>query len=337
LLRTSPADVGVAVKVTNTEANRAPIIFKGSTPLLLAMGLASWAVIEALLDHGANPHANDCVSQTPFHAAAILGRRENIRAWLRRFPSWDVEQTSIMATTALHISCFTGAAQHEVVRELLNAGANRSAVNAFGSNPLHLLAHNPDADVSVMRALLHDPPPGAPTVNSLRHAPGCLMPFVVGGMRLLARWTGSESKLIRFLAMIEGSTALHIAAMHGDLELCLALVATGADRSPRNRMGMTPLEAARWFGMDYLFAARDNSGRETTADAVDGRTSELEPPRRSLNTISRLNRNPTCRRSRFSALKTLVEASSADEIFSPKHRAPEREEPDGEPQRRTTI
>ena len=265
LLCTNPADANAPVKQNLLEPHRAPPIFKGCTPLLLAMAFASWPVVQALLDAGANRHAVDLVGHTPLHTAAMFGRSENIKSWLQLFSGTELKTSigGIKDNTALHMCCFYGPDKRETLRELLRANADLSAVNMFGSNPIQMHAHNPDADIEVMRALLSEPQPGAPTVNSQRHVPGCLIPFIICVTRLLAQCCGSKSKMVRFFAMMEGSTALHIAAMHGDVELCRMLIASGADTTLRNRLGMTPLDVARWFGNDSLFVGSFGSEPST--------------------------------------------------------------------------
>ena len=64
--------------------------------LAYAMGLADFNVIEALLDAGANPYLRvGSMGGDPLIWAAIMGRTENLRRWLLRFPRWDIGKLSL--------------------------------------------------------------------------------------------------------------------------------------------------------------------------------------------------------------------------------------------------
>eukprot|EP00947_MAST-08B_sp_MAST-8B-sp1_P006405 g6405.t1 len=122
------------------------------------MSFASPAVVEALLDAGASPTAlvGGGMGFDPLHLAAISGSVENIEAWLRRFPSWDLERRDKqVGQTALLLGALTGAGRSfAVTKALLEAGARADAVYHAGGNLLHQATGNPDMKPNDFRALL---------------------------------------------------------------------------------------------------------------------------------------------------------------------------------------
>ena len=130
----------------------------GVTPLHTAMAFASPAVVEVLLDAGAAPTARTGggTGFDPLHVAAIWGAVENIEAWLRRFPSWDLERRDkLVGSTALLFGAATGAGRSlAVTKTLLEAGARADAVNHTGGNLLAYAASNPDMKPNDFRTLL---------------------------------------------------------------------------------------------------------------------------------------------------------------------------------------
>lgn len=213
---------------------------KGWTPLLLAMTFCSWSVVEVLLDAGARPDARVGTGQNCVQLAATFGQHENIRAWMRRFPSWDLEQGDKMKAPALLPACLFGPNKLETVRALLDVGADRNAHNKFGFTPLHDAAANPDAEPETIRMLVR----AGCNVNGQVIPPSLGPGLVLGVMRFATR-LGMGGKLARHLATTKRTTPLHNAAMRGDVDLCRVLLEANADPTMRNAMGLTPLEQAR--------------------------------------------------------------------------------------------
>lgn len=119
---------------------------QGNFPLLVAVRWSHYDAIRLLLEAGAN------VNHHHMPCSPVLG----IAVWLR-----DVEMTRIILTanpnlevdcdrfgnTPLHFAClgergtFRGPPRPEIVKMLLDAGADANAVNMIrGDSPLHLLA-----------------------------------------------------------------------------------------------------------------------------------------------------------------------------------------------------
>jgi hypothetical protein len=119
---------------------------------------ASPAVVEALLDAGAAPTARTGggTGYDPLHLAAVGGAVENIEAWLRRFPSWDLERRDkLVGNTALLWGALTGAGRSlAVTKTLLEAGARADAVNHVGANLPNMAAANPGMKPNDFRTLL---------------------------------------------------------------------------------------------------------------------------------------------------------------------------------------
>ena len=130
-----------------------------STPLHMAMSFAGPDVVEALLDAGASPEARTGGNgNDPLHSAAMCGSVENIEAWLRRHPSWDLERREkIAGCTALMIGLFPlqqCGRSLAVADALLSRGAKADAVQNSGGNILHFVAGNPDMKPDDLAALL---------------------------------------------------------------------------------------------------------------------------------------------------------------------------------------
>ena len=101
LVAEQPKSVNAALK------NDVPscALYKGTTPLCFAMMFASWDVAAALLDAGASPKARDSQGNGAFMLACGLGRSENMRAWLARFPNWDLDGRRHKSTGVNALGC----------------------------------------------------------------------------------------------------------------------------------------------------------------------------------------------------------------------------------------
>jgi len=112
-------------------------------------------------------------------------------------------------------------------------------------SPLHYACDNYDIDIDVVRALLNAP--GSPGVNDRTPRAWFAYRCMAFSARIAVR-LGSKNKLTAWVAATTGSTALHSAARHCDIELCKFLLEAKADPTLRNAQGLTPLELAdRWL------------------------------------------------------------------------------------------
>ena len=134
-------------------------------------------------------------------------------------------------------------------RVLLAARADPTARSIFGCNALHYASENADSDAEHMRAILaawpRDPAArgGVAMVADVPVAPEGTMRFTSGVARLRVSCCGNRNKLVRYLASIDGMTALHIRAATWP---CAARCSTPAP-TPR---GATRWACRRWSTRD---------------------------------------------------------------------------------------
>jgi len=243
-----------AVGVADKEGWHPLGVSKGMTPLHGAMMHGEWEAVEALLDAKADPHAREAsTSSSALTLSCLVGRDDNVREWLARFPDHNLERRNALGITPLMLGSLYARGRPATSRVLLAARADPTARSIFGCNALHYASENADSDAEHMRAILaawpRDPAArgGVATLADVPVAPEGTMRLTSGVARLRVSCCGNRNKLVRYLASIDGMTALHIAAARGDVAMCRALLDAGADPTRRNAMGMSALEHARWW------------------------------------------------------------------------------------------
>ena len=182
-----------------------------------------------------NSRVHDVTQTPPLHLAAMSGNEMLVRSLI--LAGARVNDTDANRNTALHAAAKSGHAA--VVSAFLQNNINFDAVNADGDNSLHVAVR--EGHVSVVRTLLTECTLDAEAVNLKGRNP----------LHELARCGKDNAATICELflecmsqypvnnADLDGNTALLIAYMKGNGQLCRTLVKAGACLGSMNKEGIT--------------------------------------------------------------------------------------------------
>mmetsp|Transcript_62041 Transcript_62041/g.101468 ORF Transcript_62041/g.101468 Transcript_62041/m.101468 type:complete len:682 (-) Transcript_62041:67-2112(-) len=219
-------------------------MWKNVKPLGAAMAYASWETVQALLDSGADPRAQAQNGMDAFFFACCLGNLENIKGWLKTFPTWNMDRTiPLLGLSALCAAVCSGIKKEPVLKALIEARANLTQKNRWGgeSSLLCMVANNEDSQCEALNLLLD----GGCDVNAKWTAHTSLFAGALKVVRM-----GSKvlpDRPLAELAVLQGSTPLHFAAKRGDVEMVRLLISSKADVHQRNAEGRRPIDVARGF------------------------------------------------------------------------------------------
>ena len=193
----------------------------GSTPLHLASCHRKLEFVRFILDHGADVAARDKEGLTPLHHA--FGPRYLVRAG-----KYDQRITSLSWERV------------EVIRFLVDRGADAAAQDNNGLTPLHLASSWGDVDLACL-LVERGADVTAQSMHGLTPLHLAYQHKCVGVARFLVE-RGADA----MARHNNGLTPLHLASFLGDMELVQLLLGHGAeaDVTARDKEGLTPLHLA---------------------------------------------------------------------------------------------
>ncbi|KAF4106883.1 poly [ADP-ribose] polymerase tankyrase-2 isoform X2 [Onychostoma macrolepis] len=203
-----------------------------STPLHFAAGYNRVAVVEYLLQHGADVHAKDKGGLVPLHNACSYGHYEV--AELLVLHGAVVNVADLWKFTPLHEAAAKG--KYEICKLLLQHGADPTKKNRDGNTPLDLVK---DRDTDIQDLLRGD----AALLDAAKK--GCLtrVKKLCTPDNVNCRDTQGRH-----------STPLHLAAGYNNLEVAEYLLQHGAEVNSQDKGGLIPLHNAASYGADDVRA-----------------------------------------------------------------------------------
>ncbi|XP_067286244.1 poly [ADP-ribose] polymerase tankyrase-2 isoform X1 [Pseudorasbora parva] len=197
-----------------------------STPLHFAAGYNRVAVVEYLLQHGADVHAKDKGGLVPLHNACSYGHYEV--AELLVIHGAVVNVADLWKFTPLHEAAAKG--KYEICKLLLQHGADPTKKNRDGNTPLDLVK---DEDTDIQDLLRGD----AALLDAAKK--GCLS--------RVKKLCTPENVNCRD-TQGRHSTPLHLAAGYNNLEVAEYLLQHGAEVNSQDKGGLIPLHNAASYG-----------------------------------------------------------------------------------------
>uniref|UniRef100_A0A667YB65 Poly [ADP-ribose] polymerase n=1 Tax=Myripristis murdjan TaxID=586833 RepID=A0A667YB65_9TELE len=197
-----------------------------STPLHFAAGYNRLAVVQFLLQHGADVHAKDKGGLVPLHNACSYGHYEV--AELLVLHGAVVNVADLWKFTPLHEAAAKG--KYDICKLLLQHGADPTRKNRDGNTPLDLVK---DADTDIQDLLRGD----AALLDAAKK--GCLarVKKLCSPDNVNCRDTQGRH-----------STPLHLAAGYNNLEVAEYLLQHGAEVNSQDKGGLIPLHNAASYG-----------------------------------------------------------------------------------------
>ncbi|CAG0880158.1 unnamed protein product [Darwinula stevensoni] len=197
-----------------------------STPLHFAAGYNRVAVVEYLLQHGADVSAKDRGGLVALHNACSYGHYEVCELLVHHGASVNV--ADLWKFTPLHEAAAKG--KYDIVKLLLKHGADPGKKNRDGHTPLDLVKDSDEEVADLLRgdtALLD-----AAKKGNLLRVQRLLTPDNIN-----CRDTHGRN-----------STPLHLAAGYNNLEIAQFLLESGADVNAQDKGGLIPLHNASSYG-----------------------------------------------------------------------------------------
>ncbi|KAM9336972.1 poly [ADP-ribose] polymerase tankyrase-2 [Symphorus nematophorus] len=197
-----------------------------STPLHFAAGYNRLAVVQFLLQHGADVHAKDKGGLVPLHNACSYGHYEV--AELLVLHGAVVNVADLWKFTPLHEAAAKG--KYDICKLLLQHGADPTRKNRDGNTPLDLVK---DADMDIQDLLRGD----AALLDAAKK--GCLARVKKLCTRDNVNCRDTQGR---------HSTPLHLAAGYNNLEVAEYLLQHGAEVNSQDKGGLIPLHNAASYG-----------------------------------------------------------------------------------------
>ena len=233
----------------------------GTTPLHVAAGFASWEVVEAILDMGADPNARTKHDLPVFHLPALYGRAEVVRQWCKRMPEFDVDTGGLNLNLTALVACLQqGPDKAACVQALVEAGADVNQCADNGTHMLVALASNLDGDKAFSEMVLALP--GVRDLVNKPIVPRTRMWKVRYNVARLLVWMVNRGVLPRTVSSWVRQSPLGSAARNGNHFVVKALIDAGANKASKNAQGKTPLDLASSIMHESTRALLRSGGQE---------------------------------------------------------------------------
>ncbi|XP_073442034.1 poly [ADP-ribose] polymerase tankyrase-2 isoform X1 [Dendrobates tinctorius] len=220
-------DMETIKKLCNTQTvNCRDVEGRQSTPLHFAAGYNRVAVVEYLLQHGADVHAKDKGGLVPLHNACSYGHYEVAELLVKHGAVINV--ADLWKFTPLHEAAAKG--KYEICKLLLQHGADSTKKNRDGNTALDLVK---DGDTDIHDLLRGD----AALLDAAKR--GC-----VARVKKLCTLENVNCRDTQG----RHSTPLHLAAGYNNLEVAEYLLQHGADVNAQDKGGLIPLHNAASYG-----------------------------------------------------------------------------------------